>query len=410
MARVNDPAEMKAIYDTSRLVYSHELSQNAACRLLKEKTSASEASLKMYFSIFSYMRKGKCYKMGTSAPFTKFLIENIYKDYGYEAVLLALASAKQNSEYRIACGNPQSGIEQVCREIITEHQLQVSFEELNQYYNAGSGTLPTETDTKDIVKENSIFSSTITGSLKLRIVIGGVSFEAEGDPKTVVAQEKLFAKEILPSALAAVEHIVSFQPKEPARKEPKASSKKNPKAPSKKETTAKKKRTSVDRRGTGKPVTDDRLAPAPRFVRTPLVLVVELPVLIPVNRHSVRHQGIQPYYLALAVSEYLGVGVSPQQQVGHKCLPEHKRGHFRVRLVVQKQIQRMIQRLFLPAVFVIAVQVERELCNCLRQNTDAGIHRGHLHGGPFRHDFPGSGTAHEKRITAPCGSVLRLIA
>lgn len=86
----------------------------------------------------------------------------------------------------------------------------------------------------------------------------GVSFEAEGDPKTVVAQEKLFAKEILPSALAAVEHIVSFQPKEPARKEPKASSKKNPKAPSKKETTAKKKRTSVDRRGTGKPVTDEK--------------------------------------------------------------------------------------------------------------------------------------------------------
>ena len=34
----------------------------------------------------------------------------------------------------------------------------------------------------------------------------------------------------------------------------------------------------------------------------------------------------------------------------HERFPEHKRAHLRIRLVVQEQVQRVLQRLFLPAV------------------------------------------------------------
>ena len=45
----------------------------------------------------------------------------------------------------------------------------------------------------------------------------------------------------------------------------------------------------------------------------------------------------------------------------------------------------------------------------LRQNTNAGIHGGHLHGGPFRHRLAGAGAAHIERVGAASRSVLGLV-
>ena len=140
MSRLVDKEEMQRIYEHCVLVYNHEITAADACAMLRGKTNASEASLKMYFDIYSHMRQGTCYKMGTSATFTRYLIVHIYEDNGDEAIFMALASAKQNSDYRIRCGNPQPGIEATCREIIKDYNLPISYEELNNYYGSGRPT------------------------------------------------------------------------------------------------------------------------------------------------------------------------------------------------------------------------------------------------------------------------------
>ena len=51
------------------------------------------------------------------------------------------------------------------------------------------------------------------------------------------------------------------------------------------------------------------------------------------------------------------------------------------RLIMEQRIQRMIQHLFLAAVFRIAIHAERQTRNGFCQDADAGIHSSHLHGG-----------------------------
>lgn len=70
---LSNPKEMQLIYDVSKDVYDGKYTIAYAIKFLKGKVRSTDASLKMYFNIFSCMRKGKCYKMGTSKLFTKFL-------------------------------------------------------------------------------------------------------------------------------------------------------------------------------------------------------------------------------------------------------------------------------------------------------------------------------------------------
>ncbi|EJX40219.1 hypothetical protein HMPREF1366_03083 [Enterococcus faecium ERV26] len=146
-----------------------------------------------------------------------------------------------------------------------------------------------------------------------------------------------------------------------------------------------------------------------RIVGADGVFVVELAVPVTVHRHSVRHQWVEGNDLALAVADDLGVGVSPQEKVGHERFPKHEGTHLRVRLIVQKQIQRMVDGLFLAAILLIAVEVERQSRHSLRQDTDAGIHRRHLHGGAFIHSLACRAAAKEKAVGAARGAVLGLI-
>ena len=64
---------------------------------------------------------------------------------------------------------------------------------------------------------------------------------------------------------------------------------------------------------------------------------------------------------------------------------------------------------FLAAVILIGVQVQRESCDGLCQYPDTGVNGGHLHGGPFRHSFPGGAAAEEKSVAAAGGRVCGLI-
>ena len=76
---------------------------------------------------------------------------------------------------------------------------------------------------------------------------------------------------------------------------------------------------------------------------------------------------------------------------------------------MEQAVKRMIGRLFLAAIAVVAVKVKRQSGNRLGENPHAGIHRRHLYGGAFRHRLPGSAAAEEEPEAAAGRGVLRLV-
>ena len=62
-----------------------------------------------------------------------------------------------------------------------------------------------------------------------------------------------------------------------------------------------------------------------------------------------------PKAKAVAVADDLRVCVTPEEQVCHEGFSEHKGTHFGVRLIMQKQVQRMIDGLFLAAVLCVSI-------------------------------------------------------
>lgn len=126
--------DMEKIYQAAKKVYDHEITKEAAAKGLMTQTKAKAASLKMYFDIYACMRKGKCYKLGTSAKFTKFLLEQIYSEFGYRALITAITAAKCHSEYRASVNNEQPGIAKVCKDVIREKGIDLDYESLPSYH------------------------------------------------------------------------------------------------------------------------------------------------------------------------------------------------------------------------------------------------------------------------------------
>ena len=77
--------------------------------------------------------------------------------------------------------------------------------------------------------------------------------------------------------------------------------------------------------------------------------------------------------------------------------------------IMQQQVQRVIQCLFLAAVICVSVQMHRQTGDGLGKNAHAAVDRRHLHGRPFRHNLACGGAAHEKRVSAACRSVGGLV-
>lgn len=126
--------DMEKIYQAAKKVYDHEITKEEAAKGLMTQTKAKAASLKMYFDIYACMRKGKCYKLGTSAKFTKFLLEQIYSEFGYRALITAITAAKCHSEYRASVNNEQPGIAKVCKDVIREKCIDLDYESLPSYH------------------------------------------------------------------------------------------------------------------------------------------------------------------------------------------------------------------------------------------------------------------------------------
>lgn len=124
----SDINEMQLVYETAKQVFEGQISGAAASKLLVNQVSATVSSIKMYFHIFSCMRTATCYKMGTSALFTRFLLDNIYRDYGRDGYLSALSAVKGNSEYRKSKSNDQPGLEIACKQSIAQVCPDINFD------------------------------------------------------------------------------------------------------------------------------------------------------------------------------------------------------------------------------------------------------------------------------------------
>ena len=96
--------------------------------------------------------------------------------------------------------------------------------------------------------------------------------------------------------------------------------------------------------------------------------------------------------------------------MGHERFPEYEGTHLRVRLIVEQVVQRMIQRLLLPAILFVTVEVQRKPRHRFRQDADAGVHGGHLHGGTLIDVLAGGGAAEEEAVPATGCPVLGLVA
>ena len=157
--------DMQNIYEMAKRVYDRQISADEAAALLAKKTEAKTSSLKMYFNIYASMRKGKCYKLGTSAAFTEFLLSQIYLDFGEEVVITALSAAKLHSEYRASVNNEQPGIALACRRFIENNSIDVEYDSLPSYQENGEPDMLLEQERKNLLeainKPNTEFSATI---------------------------------------------------------------------------------------------------------------------------------------------------------------------------------------------------------------------------------------------------------
>lgn len=95
------------------------------------------------------------------------------------------------------------------------------------------------------------------------------------------------------------------------------------------------------------------------------VFVIQSAILIPIHGHAIRHQRIQRNDLTFPVSDNLSVGIAPEEQVGHESFPKHKGTHFRIRLIVEKMVQRVIEGFLFPTILLVSVQMKRQTCHRL---------------------------------------------
>ena len=99
----------------------------------------------------------------------------------------------------------------------------------------------------------------------------------------------------------------------------------------------------------------------------------------------------------------------PTEAMGHERLSKHEGTHLRVRLIMEQVVQRTSQRLFLAAIFLIAVPVQRQTRHRFLQDVDAGIHSGYLHGGTLVDVLAGGGASKEKAVLAAGCPILGLV-
>lgn len=187
---LSNPKEMQIIYDVSKDVYDGKYAIAYALKFLKGKVKGTDSSLKMYFNIFSCMRKGKCYKMGTSEAFTKYLLNSIYRDFGRTDYINAITAVKGNYAYRESVNNAQPGLIRACTESISECGLDLVYEDIPtaSIVSEGQRIIPDKKRRKTpeikgvhIMSKNSDYKYTIEGESPVSYAIHTESGDFNAD-------------------------------------------------------------------------------------------------------------------------------------------------------------------------------------------------------------------------------------
>ena len=138
-------------------------------------------------------------------------------------------------------------------------------------------------------------------------------------------------------------------------------------------------------------------------------MIIWSSLIVTIHTHSISHQRIESDDFTFAISYNLRVGISIKEKMRHQGLAEDKRCHFRIWLIVNQSIQRMLDCLFFTTGVSILINMDRQSCNGLRKNSDTGVDCSHLHGTSFIDGFARVASAKEKTIGAAIGTVGGLV-
>lgn len=73
---------------------------------------------------------------------------------------------------------------------------------------------------------------------------------------------------------------------------------------------------------------------------------IEVTFIVTIHTHWISHQRIESDDFTFAISYNLHIGISIKEKMRHQGLSEDKRCHFRIWLIVNRSIQRMLDCLF----------------------------------------------------------------
>ena len=132
--------------------------------------------------------------------------------------------------------------------------------------------------------------------------------------------------------------------------------------------------------------------------------------IVTIHTHSIGHQRIESDDFTFAISYNLRISISIKEKMRHQGLSEDKGCHFRIWLIVNQSIQRMLDCLFFTTGVSILINMDWQSCNRLRKNPDAGIDCSHLHGASFIDGFARVASTEEKTIGAAIGTVGGLVS
>ena len=128
------------------------------------------------------------------------------------------------------------------------------------------------------------------------------------------------------------------------------------------------------------------------------------------DTHSISHQRIESDDFTFAISYNLRIGISLKEKMRHQGLSEAKRCHFRIWLILNQSIQRMLDCLFFTTGVSVLINMDRQSCNGLRKNSDTGVDCSHLHGTSFVDGFARVASTEEKAIGTVIGTVGGLVS
>jgi 5-methylcytosine-specific restriction protein A len=95
---INDEM-IKQSYFIAKQVFEKKLTLIEGAAFLKEKYNMNDASAKYYINDYRYMRTSKPYAQTMKGNATKYYLQNIYNDFGYDALQTALQAVDLHIVY-----------------------------------------------------------------------------------------------------------------------------------------------------------------------------------------------------------------------------------------------------------------------------------------------------------------------